>query len=184
MVSLDNPNIATLLGACAAAGIGTAGLPKPKIPKAPKKSVGEGGRKSPGAETKKAGATGGANAAPGMPKGAASGPTARAAVPAPAVAAAGGDKKTPAAGGASANGDAGSKRPVKAEEKPIAPKSEAGKGTPKSPKTSGGAGTAKSPGGTPSGGTTRTPTKCLGKPGLALPPTLFPELARSIDDGG
>lgn len=161
LVSLDTPSIAALLRACAAAGIGTAGLPKAKIPKAPKKSVGDGGRKSPAAEGKKSSAASGANAAPGAAAGATS---------------AGGDKKkAPATSGASANGDAGSKGAVKVEEKPHnATKSEAAKGAPKTP-----AGAKSS-----SRSATRSPSKTVGKPGLAVPSTLFPELARMIDDGG
>lgn len=176
--SLDNPNVRTLLEACASAGIGTTGLNT----KIPKKASGDGCRKSPGSGGKKSTSPSGAKKPPAA-KTAATAPTA-------ATVEKNGDRNgdasskkkppptaPPAAAAATANGDAGAERKPKGGGKTNAAKSEAGKTGSKNP--------PKSPVAEKSSVTRRrTPTKCVGKPGLALPQTLFPELARSIESGG
>lgn len=165
-VSLQNPSVRTLLEACAAAGIGTTGLNTKSLIK---KSSGEGGRKSPGAGGKKSSSPSSGKKAP-----TGKGPSAAAAAAAPASAP--GDsskKKTPST--PTANGVGGGK--AKGDGHSNGTKPETSKTSPKSP---------KSPGGGEGGGSRgkRTPTKTVGKPGLALPTTLFPELVQMIDKGG
>lgn len=170
-VSLDNPHVRTLLESCAAAGIGTTGLNTKNLIK---KSSGDGGRKSPSfAGGKKSPSPSGPKKAPLAQGGAGAG--AAAVVVVDEDADGGGKKKAPNAGNPTANGDAGSER--KGEGKASAAKAEAVKVGHRSPKASA---VVKSP----DSRAKRTPTKCVGKPGLKVPTTLYPELARVIDKGG
>lgn len=171
-MSLENPNVRSLLEVCAAAGMGTTGLNTKSL----KKAAAEASRKPPNvsAPAKKSTSPAGAKK-----------------VVAEAVVGEGGGsnngkKKTPAAAATPvANGDAGSKQKAKIEAKPSTAKPESSKGGSKSPKSPP---PTKSPPPPPKSPADiirkRTPTKSVGKPGLALPVALLPELARMIEKGG
>lgn len=177
-VSLKTPNVRALLEACAAAGIGTTGLNTKSLIK---KSSGDGGRKSPSAGGKK-------STSPSGPKKAAAGKgssgtsATTTAAPTPSGASGGGGsgsskKKTPPAVTPTANGVAGGEKKAKGNGSSNGTKPETSKVLPKSPKSPAAGEGTNSKG-------KRTPTKTVGKPGLAVPTTLFPELVRMIDQGG
>lgn len=172
-VNLDNPNVRTLLEACAAAGIGTTGLNTKSLIK---KSSGEGGRKSPSVGGKKSTSPSGPKKAPPA-KGTS---TTTTTAPASGDASGGGGsgkKKTPSAETPTANGVGGGEKKAKGDGNANGTKPDASKVLPKSPKSPSGGDAANSKG-------KRTPSKTVGKPGLALPTTLFPELVQMIDQGG
>lgn len=175
-VSLENPHVRTLLEACAAAGIGTTGLNTKSLIK---KSSGDGGRKSPSAGGKKSTSPSGPKKAPAA-KGS-SGTSSTTAVPASGGANGGGGssskKKTPPTVTLTSNGVAGGEKKAKGNGNSNGTKPESSKVSPKSPKSPAAGEGANSRG-------KRTPTKTVGKPGLAVPTTLFPELVRMIDQGG
>ena len=181
-VSLENPNVRTLLEACAAAGIGTTGLNTKSLIK---KSSGEGGRKSPSMGGKKSTSPNGAKKAPAAKGPSETSTTTTAVAPAPVGASGGGGssssssskKKTPPTATPTANGVAGGEKKAKGNGNSNGTKPAASKVLPTSPKSPAAGEGANSRG-------KRTPTKSVGKPGLAVPTTLFPELVRMIEQGG
>lgn len=191
-VSLSNPNVRSLLESCAAVGIGTAGLNTNHVVK----SGGEGG--GGGSGGRKSSSVGGKKSI--SPGGSGSGSRKKQAK----VSAAGtGDRngsgsKKQAARSATANGNM--KKNGKTEVKSAGGKNGNAKGgatkaglkSPKSPKPPKSPKSPKSPvinvmdSSPPTSGNKarRTPTKSVGKPGLAVPSTLYPELVRLIERGG
>lgn len=196
-VSLDHPNVRILLEACASSGLGTTGLNTKNCTNSVKKTIGEGGpaggRKSPAPGGNKKTVSPGGNGGGGTKKGT---------VTKVAVVSGGGvgngvtsgSKKSTAAAPATANGEAkksgggggssGGKGKGGAAAKGDAKSAAAGEaskgGGPKSPKSPM---VHASP---PTSGSKakRTVSKPLGKPGLAVPTTLYPELVRLIEKGG
>lgn len=206
-VSLDNPNVRSLLESCAANGIGTTGLntKNPVKKSASAEGVagagaGAGGRKSPEVGGKKSSSSSSSPGGSGQKKAVAS-KTVVSGNTGNGSGGGGGKKKTAASSGtpaAAANGDAkksgggggkGKANAVagkKADTTSSGGKGDAGKGGVKSPKASAATSNAvdRSPANSSGTKAKRAPTKSVGKPGLDVPETLFPELVRMIEKGG
>ncbi|CAM9364785.1 unnamed protein product [Ectocarpus fasciculatus] len=205
-VSLDNPNVRSLLESCATNGIGTTGLntknPVKKSASAPASAsaegvagagAGAGGRKSPGVGGKKSTSPGGSGQKKAVASktvvsgntgnGSGGGKKTTAASSGTPAAAANGDAKK--SGGGGGKGKANAVAGKKGDTNSSGGKGDAGKGGVKSPKASAATSNAvdRSPANSSGTKAKRAPTKSVGKPGLDVPETLFPELVRMIEKG-
>ncbi|CAM9998597.1 unnamed protein product, partial [Ectocarpus sp. 8 AP-2014] len=195
-VSLDNPNVRSLLESCASNGIGTTGLNTKNAVKKSAEGVagaGAGGRKSPGVGGKKSASPGGGGqkkavaskaAVPGNTGNGGGKKTSAASSGTPA-AAANGDAKKSGGGGGKGKGNAVAGKKADTTSSDGKGKVDAGKGGVKSPKAASSTSNAvdKSPANSSGTKAKRTPTKSVGKPGLEVPKTLFPELVRLLEKG-
>lgn len=210
LVTFENPKLATLFEACAAAGIGTSGLATKVHKKAgsaapfssaaasppavaePKASTGgvvakkQGGAGSVAKKTQaKTGSSGSGSTAAGNSGGSGSAGASGGGGGGAGSGAGAAKKKQGASGNATANGSAGAgggEQNARGGAKGVegAGGKPGGKLSPKpAAKAVGGGGgeDSKSP-------RSKTPVKVMGKPGLAVPTALFPELARIVQGGG